>query len=32
MGEPLARPPVVEALVELRFAAAEWDWTLPGRL
>lgn len=32
MGEPLARPPVVEALVEFRFAAAGWDWTLPGRL
>ena len=31
MHEPLADPPLVEALCEIRFAEdSEWDWTLPG--
>lgn len=33
MGRPLKSPPLVEALVEFRFApTSEWDWTIPGRL
>jgi len=31
--EPLARPPLVEAVCEFRFEPTdEWDWTIPGRL
>lgn len=32
IGQPLARPPLVEALVEFRSGPDGWDWTLPGRL
>jgi uncharacterized protein (TIGR04255 family) len=31
--ESLARPPLIEAVCEFRFAPSdEWDWTIPGRL
>jgi uncharacterized protein (TIGR04255 family) len=32
MGTRLRHPPLVEALVEFRFAPDRWDWTIPGRL
>lgn len=33
MFEPLANPPLVEAICEFRFDTSEqWDWTVPGRL
>lgn len=33
MGEKLAKPPVIEAICEFRFAeTAPWEWTIPGQL